>query len=143
MKTYRIEMMAQGEYHKYMTGGYYGVKNVEIKAENVEQALAMAKANNPNLIAREDYIRTLEEIEMEQKEIEMAHKAEEEKQAKPKARKEEREKAKAEELGLTLEEYRAKVKHDKKIRVAENKIAQLKIELEKAEKYLENLKKRV
>ena len=146
MKTYRIEMMDRGSYHEYMTGGYnYRVQYFEIEAETAEEALAIAKNNNPNLVANETYIRTVEELEAERKEREArweaTRKAEEEKKAKAKARKEEREKAKAEELGLTVEEYRAKVKHDKKVRLAEAEVERLKAELAKAEKYLENLKK--
>ena len=146
MKTYRIEMMDRGSYHEYMTGGYnYRVQYFEIEAETAEEALAIAKNNNPNLVANEIYIRTVEELEAERKEREArweaTRKAEEEKKAKAKARKEEREKAKAEELGLTVEEYRAKVKHDKKVRLAEAEVERLKAELAKAEKYLENLKK--
>jgi colicin import membrane protein len=129
-----------------MTGGYnYRVQYFDIEAETAEEALAIAKANNPNLVANEGYIRTVEELEAERKEREArweaARKAEEEKKAKAKARKEERERAKAEGLGLTVEEYRAKVKHEKKVRLAEAEVERLKAELAKAEKYLENLKK--
>jgi colicin import membrane protein len=146
MKTYRIEMMDRSSYHEYMMGGYnYSVQYFDIEAETAEEALATAKANNPNLVANEGYIRTVEELEAERKEREArweaARKAEEEKKAKAKARKEERERAKAEELGLTVEEYRAKVKHEKKVRLAEAEVERLKAELAKAEKYLENLKK--
>ena len=62
---------------------------------------------------------------------------------KMKARKEQREKVQAKALGLTVEEYRANVKHEKKIRAAERKVERLMAELAKAEKYLENLKKGV
>lgn len=146
MKAYRIEMMDTRSYNEYMTGGYnYTVQYFEIEAETAEEALAIAKSNNPNLVANEGYIRTVEELEAARKaseaEWEARCKAEEEKKAKAKARKEEREKAKAEELGLTVEEYRAKVKHEKKVRAAEAEVERLKAELAKAEKYLENLKK--
>lgn len=146
MKTYRIEMMDKGSYHEYMMGGYnYSVKHFEIEAETADEALAIAKANNPTLVANESYIRTVEELEAESKareaRLEAILKADEEKKAKAKARKEEREKAKAEELGLTVEEYRAKVKHEKKVRMAEAEVERLKAELAKAEKYLKNLKK--
>ena len=146
MKAYRIEMMDRGSYHEFMTGGHnYRVQYFEIEAETAEEALAIAKANNPNLVANEGYVRTVEELEAAKRERqarwEAARKAEEEKKAKAKARKEEREKAKAEELGLTVEEYRAKVKHEKKVRAAEAEVERIKAELTKAEKYLENLKK--
>ena len=146
MKIYRIEMMDKGSYNEFMTGGYdYRVQYFEIEAETAEEALAIAKANNPNLVANEGHIRTVEELEAEKAEREAkweaTRKAEEEKKTKAKARKEEREKAKAEELGLTVEEYKAKVKHEKKMRMAEAEVERLKAELAKAEKYLENLKK--
>ena len=146
MKTYRVEMMDESSYNEYMTGGYnYTVQYFEIEAETVEEALIIAWSNNPNLIANENHVHTVEELEAVRKaseaEWEARCKAEEEKKAKAKARKEEREKAKAEELGLTVEEYRAKIKHEKKIHMAEVEVERLKAELTKAEKYLENLKK--
>ena len=146
MKTYRIEMMDKRSYNEYMTGGYnYTIQRFDIEAETPEEALAIAKNNNPNLIANEGYIRTVEELEAARKaseaEWEAYCKAKEEKKANAKARKEEREKVKAEELGLTVEEYRAKVKHEKKVRMAEAEVERLKAELAKAERYVENLKK--
>lgn len=144
---YRIEMMTKASYHEFMTGGYnYAVDYVNVEAETAELALDFAKRNYGEYIINEAYIPTVEELEAEakkkQERQEAAHREAEEKKAKAKARKEEREKAKAEELGLTLEEYKAKVKHDKKIQLAEKEIKRLKIELAKAEKYLENLQKR-
>lgn len=146
MKTYRIEMMDRYSYNEFMMGGYnYKVQYFEIEAETAEEALAIAKSNNPDLVANEGYIRTVEELEAERKareaRWEATRKAEEEKKAKAQARKEEKEKAKAEELGLTVEEYKAKVKHEKKVRTAEAEVERIKAELAKAEKYLENLKK--
>ena len=124
MMTYRVEMMDRGSYCDFMEGGHnYKVQYFEIEAETAEEALAIAKHNNPDLVANKGYIHTIEELEAERKEREARWeatcKAEEEKKAKAKARKEEREKAKAEELGLTIEEYRAKVKHEKKVRASD------------------------
>ena len=146
MAKYRVEMMDKGSYDAYMMcRNDYTVQYFEIEAETAEEALAIAKNNNPELVANEGYVRTLEELETARKKREADWeafcKAEEEKKARAKARKEEREKAKAEELGLTIEEYRAKVKHEKKVKKAEAEIERLKAELEKAEKYLENLRK--
>jgi hypothetical protein len=147
MTIYRIEMMTESDYHNYMMGGYnYWVHKVDIEANTAEEAVEIAKRNNPNMIINEDYVKTVAELEeMEAKRLakrEAYQKAEEEKKAKAKARKVEREKAKAEALGLTIEEYKAKVKHDKKVRDTEARIAALKAELTKEEKYLEELKKR-
>ena len=134
---YRIEMMSKSDYHDYMTGGYnYSVRKIDIEAGSAEEALEIAKKNNPYMVFNESYVRTVAELE-ELEEL----KAKAEKADKAKARKAEREKAKAEALGLTVEEYKEKVKHDKKVRDAEARIAELKAELAKEEKYLEELKK--
>lgn len=147
--TYRIEMMSRSDYHNYMTGGYnYSVRKIDIEAGNAEEAIEIAKKNNPYMVINEDYVRTIAELEeleelkaKRQEELRAYWEAQVEKQNKAKARKAEREKAKAEALGLTVEEYKAKVKHDKKVRDAEARIAELKAELAKEEKYLEELKK--
>ncbi len=146
MTTYRIEMMTRGDFHEMMTGGYnYWVRKDDIEANSAEEAVEIAKRNNPDLVINVDYVRTVAELEEKEAkrlaEREAYWKAEEEKKAKAKARKAEREKAKAEALGLTVEEYKAKVKHDKKVRDTEARIAALKAELAKEEKYLEELKK--
>ena len=146
---YRIEMMSKNDYHDYMTGGYnYSVRKIDIEADTAEEALEIAKKNNPYMVFNESYVRTVAELEELEElkakrnaEYKAQLKAKAEKADKAKARKAEREKAKAEALGLTMEEYKAKVKHDKKVRDAEARIAELKAELAKDEKYLEELKK--
>lgn len=143
---YRIEMMSKNDYHDYMTGGYnYSVRKIDIEADTAEEALEIAKKNNPYMVFNESYVRTVAELEelkaKRNAEYKAQLKAKAEKADKAKARKAEREKAKAEALGLTVEEYKAKVKHDKKVRDAEARIAELKAELAKEEKYLEELKK--
>lgn len=146
---YRIEMMSKNDYHDYMTGGYnYSVRKIDIEADTAEEALEIAKKNNPYMVFNESYVRTVAELEELEElkakrnaEYKAQLKAKAEKADKAKARKAEREKAKAEALGLTVEEYKAKVKHDKKVRDAEARIAELKAELAKEEKYLEELKK--
>ena len=143
---YRIEMMSKNDYNDYMTGGYnYSVRKIDIEADTAEEALEIAKKNNPYMVFNESYVRTVAELE-ELEELKAKRNAEYKAQLKAKAdkakaRKAEREKAKAEALGLTVEEYKAKVKHDKKVRDAEARIAELKAELAKEEKYLEELKK--
>ena len=146
---YRIEMMSKNDYNDYMTGGYnYSVRKIDIEADTAEEALEIAKKNNPYMVFNESYVRTVAELEELEElkakrnaEYKAQLKANAEKADKAKARKAEREKAKAEALGLTVEEYKAKVKHDKKVRDAEARIAELKAELAKEEKYLEELKK--
>ena len=140
---YRIEMMSKNDYHNYMTGGYnYSVRSIDIEANTAEEALEIAKKNNPYMVFNESYVRTVAELE----ELEAKRNAEYKAQLKAKAEKADKakaRKAKAEALGLTVEEYKAKVKHDKKVRDAEARIAELKAELAKEEKYLEELKKGV
>ena len=141
MTTYRVEMMTRGDYHEYMIGGHnYRIRKVDIEANTAEEAVEIAKKNNPEMIVNV-YVRTVAELEELEAKRMAEYEAEEEKKAKEKARKAEREKAKAEALGLTVEEYKAKVKHDKKVRDTEARIAALKAELAKEEKYLEKLKK--
>jgi uncharacterized protein with von Willebrand factor type A (vWA) domain len=49
MKFYRIEMMNNASFHNYMCGGNnYRVDYYDVEANNVEQALAIAKQDNPN-----------------------------------------------------------------------------------------------
>jgi hypothetical protein len=146
MTTYRIEMMTTNDYHEFMMGGNnYWVNRIDVEANTTEEAIEIAKKNNPEMIINTTYVKTVAEIEeMEAKRVadwEAYLKAEEEKKAKAKTRKLEREKAKAEELGLTIEEYKAKVKHDKKVRDTEKQIAELKMELAKKEEYLKKLLK--
>ena len=146
MATYRIEMMTRGDYHEYMMGGYnYWVRKVDIEANTADEAVEIAKNNNPEMIINSDYVRTVAELEEAEAkrmaEREARQKAAEERKANAKARKADRERAKAEALGLTIEEYKAKVKHDKKVRDTEARIAALKAELAKEERYLEELKK--
>ena len=146
MTTYRIEMMTTNNYHKFMTGGNnYWVDKVDVEANTAEEAIEIAKKNNPEMVINNNYVKTvveLEEIkEKEEEEFEAWLKDEEEKKARAKARKAEREKEKAEALGLTIEEYKAKVKHDKKVRDTEKRIAALKVELAKEENYLKKLLK--
>lgn len=142
--TYRIEMMSNKDFMNYMSGSNnYCVTTVDIKATSSVNALKIAMNDYPTMRINKDYIKTIEEIQNEEKEREMALKAIEEKSAKAKATRLANEKAKAEKLGLTVEEYREKVKLDRKIKNAKNRIEELKKELEKEEKILKNLMKGV
>ena len=58
MAMYRTEMMTSGSYHNYMMGGYnYRVDYYDVEAETKEEAIAIAKKDNPgyhiNTYARE------------------------------------------------------------------------------------------
>jgi hypothetical protein len=49
MKIYRIEMMTLANYIEYMGGGYnYKVDYYDVEAETKEEAIAIAKKDNPN-----------------------------------------------------------------------------------------------
>ena len=49
MKIYRIEMMDDGNFGSYMTGyNDYKIEYYDVEAENEEQALIIAKHDNPN-----------------------------------------------------------------------------------------------
>ena len=124
-----------------MGGHNYWVDKVDVEANTAEEAIEIVKKNNPEMVINTNYVKTVTELEEMEAERVAKWEAEEEKKAKAKARKLEREKAKAEELGLTIEEYKAKVKHDKKVRDVEKRITTLKMELAKEEEYLKKLLK--
>ena len=92
MAIYRIEMMTKSDYHEYMMGGYsyWGCK-IDIEANTADDAVEIAKSNNPEMIINTDYVWTVAELE-EMKAKKMAEreaylKAEKERKAKAKARK--------------------------------------------------------
>lgn len=124
----------------------YNRKIVEVEADTREEAIAIAKLLNGNLPIVEEAL-TTEEIEARnkaRKEAEAERNREEaERKAKVKASKEAKELEKAEALGLTLEEYREKVKLERKIKRYENEIAELEKELKWRVEYLKKLKAEV
>ena len=92
MKTYRMEMMNDKDYANYMGGGYdYTVIYYLVEAENAEEAIAKTEANFPEMMVNKTYVRTVEELEAEEKarneRIEARRKAEEARIAKMKATK--------------------------------------------------------
>ena len=141
MKTYRVEMMTKEHYINYLSGGNnYYVDVVEVKAENKEEAIATAKNNYANYVINEKNVKTVEEFENEKLEQQekWARKEKElaDRKAKAKERKEERDLAKAIKMGVTIEEYKAMVKREKKIRAIKKEIAELEIALANAKKRL-------
>ncbi len=49
MKIFRTEMMNGASYNEYMSGGYnYTVMYYDVKAETKEEAIAIAKKDNPD-----------------------------------------------------------------------------------------------
>ena len=64
MKIYRVEMMDRGSYNAYMTGGYnYKVLYYDVVAENAEQALRIAKKDNPSYFLNKGYVREVDKVE--------------------------------------------------------------------------------
>lgn len=114
-----------------------GGKFVIVYAENEAQAIKNAEKQYPGWVSpfNEATDVEAEEKEKEQWRIEFAKR-----EAEEKAKKEKREKAKAEALGLTVEEYKAKVRRDRKIREAERLVERLEAELAKAKEKLEKVR---
>jgi len=140
MTTYTIEMMTTNNYINYMAGSNnYCTETINVEANTVEEAILFAKNNNPAMIINENYVKTVEEIKAEKTNWEAFLKAEAEKKAINKAKKEAKEKEKADALGLTIEEYKIKVKHDKKVREITRTIEKLEKELAEAKAKLAKL----
>ena len=63
MKIFRTEMMNGASYSEYMSGGYnYTVMYYDVEAETKEEAIAIAKKDNPNYYIN-TYIREVEKKE--------------------------------------------------------------------------------
>ena len=61
MKIFRTEMMDWASYTEYMCGGYnYTVMYYDVEAETKEEAIAIAKKDNPNYYIN-TYAREVEE----------------------------------------------------------------------------------
>ena len=141
--TYRVEMMTKEEYSKMMRGEiWYHVDHANIEAETVAEAIETAHRLNPDMVINEGFVKTLEEIEAEKKLAEERWAEEKAKKEATKAKRLANEIAKAEAEGLTLDEYKAKKNHERKIKTAEKAVAEAKKALAEAEKRLEELKKR-
>ena len=145
-EMYRVLVMTKEEYSKYMSGAmFYDVNDVDIEAENKEEAYEIALKMYPETdfvvnktVHTVAYINQL--IEERRAKWQADKEKEEATKAKAKATKEANEKRKAEELGLTLEEYQLKVKKDRKIQRAENEVRKLEKALAEAKAYLEKVK---
>lgn len=105
MTTYVVERMSEDSYGEYMLGGYnYRVEHLHIEAENVEEAIK--KAQKPGYVVNDRYVRTLEELEQEKAELERRWAEEEAKKRAQAEKRKATEARKAEEMGLSVEEYR-------------------------------------
>lgn len=134
MKNYRIEMMTKEQYHDYMMGALFvGIRERVVTAETKEEAIAVAETNYPNMVINKNYVLTLEEYEAE-KRAEEAERAErrakeEERNRKAKETKARNEAKRAEEMGKTLEEYKAYKKAENNMKRYAKEVARLEKEL--------------
>ena len=140
MAIYRVERMTERSYHSYMCGSneYGPVEHLNIEADSKEEAIK--KAEKKGFVVN-SYVRTLEEIEEEEKAREERFRQIEEE---AKARKEKRlakevEKAKA--AGMTVEEYRKDKAHKAYIKRLEREIDDLEKELIEKRKELQKATK--
>lgn len=63
MKIFRTEMMNGANYNEYMSGGYnYTIMYYDVEAETKEEAIAIAKKDNPNYYIN-TYVREVEKKE--------------------------------------------------------------------------------
>lgn len=107
MKTYRVERVNTENFIKMMRGDYlFDVEYLDIEAETAEEAVNKARKNGYEVINKGN-VKTLEELEEERRaeNEEIANAAK--KRADAAAKRKATEQKKAEELGMTLEEYRA------------------------------------
>ena len=140
MTTYRIEMMTSDDYCRYMGGSNEcRLYEIDVDAETAEDAVMIAKRNNPEMVINEKYVKTIAEIEAQQVAWANARKADEERRAATRAKKAAKEQEKATALGLTVEEYREKIKYERRVKAAEKEVAELTKALEAAKKRLEKL----
>lgn len=143
MKNFKIEMMNRTNYNKMM-GGHndYCVEEIWIKAETKEQAYKMACEKYPEYHIN-TFIVTQEEIE-EAKKAWNNNRVEEEKKAKEKAdRKAKREEEKAEEMGITIEDYKEYKKAIANKRRYETEIEKQKEIIEKAKKAIKAQERKI
>ena len=143
---YFVEMMNGDNYNKFMNGNInYRMKVVEIEAENMDEAIAKAIANYPNMIIN-NTAKSAEEIEEEK----VAAEAQAIKEELQKIKKENREIRKAYEMGMTVEDYRAynrikanKKRHEANVRKIQEAIRQLEKELAYEERKVQDYEKMI
>lgn len=120
MKTYRVEVIIAGLGAYMMGSDKYTIADVNIMADNAGDAIKIAERKHGYVINKRN-VKTLEELKEERRaeNEEIANTAK--KRADAAAKRKATEQKKAEELGMTLEEYRVdkwrkgKVKRLKKI----------------------------
>ena len=117
------------------------IKEVEVSSLKIEDV----KKQYPNLII--ERVLTVEEYKAEQEEhkkwlkiVEERTRKEKEREERRKARKIELEKIRAKEMGISVEEYRARKRNEVKIRKCQKEIERLEKEIEEQKKKMEYYK---
>ena len=135
-----ITLVHVDAYANYLGGNtsYGTVKYIGIKADTAVEAIETAKREYADyvVISKAQHLESQEELMARSEAEEKARRA---KAEEAKARKVAREQEKAKTMGLTIEEYKAMVKREKKIAEAQKRIAELETELAKARAYLARL----
>lgn len=143
-RTYVVRVMSNSDYAEYMNGSWVSSRNLYIKAENAEKAIAIVEKDGWNVINKKG-VKTVEELEAERIKMEEERKEreskEEEKKAKAKAKREANEKAKAEAVGMTVEEYREAKRIERNIKKHEKEIERLRKEIEYHERRIAEYRK--
>lgn len=133
MKTYRVQMMSVDDYARYMGGSneFVDIKTLWIEAENAE--IAADKAERKGYVVNRSGVKSLDQIETEERAFKEYMLKADEKKAEAKEKRKASEAKKASEMGVTVEEYR-------KIKAKKAKITRVKKEIEKLEAELKQKK---
>lgn len=124
---YRVQMMSKEAYDIMMSGSYfYLVHDVDTPADTMEEAVAIVKSANPNMVVNE-YAQTLDEIKKEEEEFEAKRIAREKKEAEAKA------KRMAKEAEPGYKAHRNWKRTDTEIRKMKEEIARLEKAIREAE----------
>lgn len=147
LNTYEIRMADKLNYGK-LIGGHMDAKvlTIKVSAENEDKAIEIAKISHPThtYVLRVKDVKAIEEEERRQAEESKARKEQElERVAKAKTTKLANELAKAEELGMSVDEYREFRKLELKIKREKEKIANLEKQLRMAKINLARLEKQM
>lgn len=152
MTRYKVQGMTSEAYHLMMTGCHGWIPNeFWIEANSKEEAYKIAVEQYPNLIIN-DYIESEEEINQYIAKVQAIREKRERKEKEKLERKTKREEEKAEEMSLTLEDYkeykrleRNKKRHESDLKscyiAIEEKKKEIQYEEKKIKEYEEKMKK--
>lgn len=133
MKTYRVTVIIAGLGNYMMGGDKYTIADVNIMADNAGDAIKIAERKHGYVVNKRN-VKTLEELEEERRAENEEIANEIKKRANAAAKRKATEQKKAEELGMTLEEYRVDKWRKGEIKRLKKIIADAEEELKKLEK---------